>query len=80
MIVSPRRFGKSSLVLYVLNKIKQPFVRVDLFVTLDEATVSREIVDGVNYLINKIIGKPEQVISSVKDILKTRFCQNSVIL
>lgn len=70
VIVSPRRFGKSSLILYVLNEIKIPYGRVDLFVALDEATVAREIIDGVNGLLNLVIGKPEQIISSMKEILK----------
>ena len=70
VIVSPRRFGKSSLILYVLNELKIPYGRVDLFIALDEATVAREIIDGVNCLLNLVVGKPEQIISSMKDILK----------
>jgi AAA+ ATPase superfamily predicted ATPase len=70
VVMSPRRYGKSSLVLYVLNDLDIPYIRVDMFVTLDETTVAKEIVDGVNNLINKIISKPEQLIASMKDILK----------
>jgi AAA+ ATPase superfamily predicted ATPase len=70
VIVSPRRFGKSSLILYVLNEMKIPYGRVDLFVTLDEATVAREIIDGVNNVLNLVAGKPEKIISSMKEILK----------
>ena len=70
VIVSPRRFGKSSLILYVLNEIKISYGRVDLFVALDEATVAREIIDGVNCLLNLVAGKPELIISSMKEILK----------
>lgn len=70
IVTSPRRYGKSSLVLYVLESMKVPYKRVDLFVTVDESTVAREIVDGVNVLINQVIDKPDKVISLVKDIIK----------
>jgi len=70
VIISPRRYGKSSLVLYALHEINTPFERVDLFVTLDEISIAREIIDGVNRLLNKIIGKPEQILTLTKDILK----------
>lgn len=70
IVTSLRRYGKSSLVLYILESLSIPYKRVDLFVTLDEATVAREIIDGVNALINKIINKPEQLVSLMKDIFK----------
>ncbi|OGO95700.1 MAG: hypothetical protein A3F41_03715 [Coxiella sp. RIFCSPHIGHO2_12_FULL_44_14] len=70
IVTSPRRYGKSSLVLYVLKELQIPYERVDLFVTLDESTVAKEIINGVNNLINKIITKPEQLIASMKEILK----------
>lgn len=70
LITSPRRYGKSSLVLYVLEELQIPYKRVDLFVTLDEATVTKEIIDAVNVLINKVVSKPEQIMSSIKSILK----------
>jgi len=66
IVTSPRRYGKSSLVLHVLENIKMPYKRVDLFVTLDESTVAREIIDGVNVLINQIINKPEQLFVLMK--------------
>lgn len=70
ILTSPRRYGKSSLVLYALEELQLPYKRVDLFVTLDESTVAREIIDGVNGLINEVISKPEQLMSIVTDVLK----------
>jgi AAA+ ATPase superfamily predicted ATPase len=70
IVISPRRYGKSSLVLYVLDQLKIPYKRVDLFVALDEATVSREIIDGVNTLLNQIVNTPEKMVVMMKDILK----------
>lgn len=70
IITSPRRYGKSSLVLHVLEKTKLPFVRVDLFLALDEDMVVREILRGINQLINQLVKKPERLMLSVKKILK----------
>src|SRR3990167_6408558 len=70
IVMSPRRYGKSSLVIRALEELNFPYKRVDLFVTLDEATVAREIIDGVNNLINKVVNKPEQLVVFMKDILK----------
>jgi uncharacterized protein len=70
IVISPRRYGKSSLVLCVLESLGIPYKRVDLFVTLDESTVAREIIDGVNSLLNTISNKPEKVIAAMKDIIK----------
>ena len=70
LIISPRRYGKSSLALYVLEAMDIPYVRVDLFVTLDESSVARAIIMAVNTLLNSIISKPIQLIAMVKDIIK----------
>lgn len=70
IIISPRRYGKSSLVLYALEKLNVPYKRVDLFVALDEATVAREIIHGVNALLNQVAKTPEKLIVAMKDILK----------
>ena len=70
LIISPRRYGKSSLALYVLQEMDVPYVRVDLFLTMDESSMVRAILTGVNNLLNRIISKPMQAIALVKDIIK----------
>ena len=66
----PRRYGKTSLVLYVLKNLSLPYACIDLFVTLDESTVATEIIAGVNDVINQVMTRPELIVSHIKDILK----------
>lgn len=70
IVMSPRRYGKSSLVLYVLEALGLPYKRVDLFVTLNEKTIAREIIDGVNALLNAIVTKPQKLMMSIQTMLK----------
>jgi hypothetical protein len=70
LVISPRRYGKSSLVLYVLDELKIPHVQVDLFVAMDEAEIEQEILEGVKKLINKIIPVHEKILKLLKEQIK----------
>jgi uncharacterized protein len=52
IVISPRRYGKSSLVLCSLEEMKLPYERVDLFVAVNIKTVEEQILKGVKNLIN----------------------------
>lgn len=71
IITSPRRYGKSSLVLYTLEEIRLPYERIDLFVAIDSKTVEGQILHGVQRLINKVSSPQQQTI----DIIKRYFRQ-----
>lgn len=80
LVMSPRRYGKSSLVLNSLAESKVLFERVDLFVALDERTTEDLILAGVKRLINKISKTPEQIIRFMREYLKklkTKFTINT---
>lgn len=70
LVISPRRYGKSSLVLYVLDELRIPFVQVDFFVAMDEAEIEHEILEGVKKLINGLIPIHEKILKTVKEQIK----------
>jgi uncharacterized protein len=70
VIISPRRYGKSSLILYVLNELSILHERVDLFVAIDDKTIEQQILVGVKKLISKISGPQGQAINWIKEYLK----------
>lgn len=67
LITSPRRYGKTSLVLFVLEKLGIPHAKVDLFVALDAKACEEQLIHGVQKLLNQIFTKPERLMSLVRD-------------
>lgn len=71
IVISPRRYGKSSLVLFSLEELKLPYERVDLFVAVSLKTIEEQILKGVKNLITKINSVPEQAVTYIKDYIKS---------
>lgn len=67
LITSPRRYGKTSLVLFVLEKLGISYAKVDLFVALDAKACEEQLIHGVQQLISKISTKPERVLHLIRD-------------
>lgn len=67
LITSPRRYGKTSLVLFVLEKLSIPYAKVDLFVALDAKACEEQLIHGVQHLFSKISTKPERIINLIRD-------------
>ncbi|HLB41430.1 MAG TPA: hypothetical protein VJN02_01015 [Gammaproteobacteria bacterium] len=70
IVISPRRYGKSSLVLCGLEEMKLPYERVDLFVAVNLKTIEEQILKGVKNLISQISTVPEQAVSFMKNYIK----------
>ena len=54
LIMSPRRYGKTSLALNALEKLKLPYSHVDLYKELSEEGIEQAILNGVRRLIGKL--------------------------
>jgi hypothetical protein len=67
LITSPRRYGKTSLVLFVLEKLGIPYSKVDLFVALDAKACEEQLIHGIQNLLNKISSHPERMFRLVRD-------------
>ena len=73
LITSPRRYGKTSLVLFVLEKLGFPNAKVDLFVALDAKACEEQLIHGIQRLFHQISSKPERILNQVKDyFVKTK--------
>lgn len=70
LVISPRRYGKSSLVLYCLEETAFSYERVDLFVAVSAKTIEEQILNGVRNLINKISTAPEQAVGFITNYIK----------
>jgi hypothetical protein len=68
--ISPRRYGKSSLVLKALQDADMIYEKVDLFVAVDAKVVEQKIITGVKKLITKITTGPGQAITLLKSYFK----------
>ncbi|MBV9575587.1 MAG: ATP-binding protein [Gammaproteobacteria bacterium] len=71
IVISPRRYGKSSLVLASLAEMDLPYERVDLFVAVNVKTVEEQILKGVKSLLTKISSVPEQAVGFIKNYIKS---------
>jgi hypothetical protein len=70
IVISPRRYGKSSLVLWSLEEAKMPYERVDLFVAVSAKTIEEQILKGVKNLITRVSTVPEQAVGFIKNYIK----------
>jgi len=70
LLIAPRRYGKTSLALNVLKKLKIPTVEINFFLAVTEKAVERKIIAGVEELIKKITSKPENLIRIMQNFLK----------
>lgn len=71
IVISTRRYGKSSLVLYSLEESKLSYERVDLFVAVSIKTIQDQILKGVKNLITKVSTAPEQAVGFIKNYIKS---------
>jgi len=55
VLISPRRYGKTSLANKVVDDLKRPFCSVDFLTTYDDLSICHSIVKGVSELISQIM-------------------------
>jgi hypothetical protein len=70
LIVSPRRYGKTSLALQVLEKEGLPYTHIDLFMKYTQQDIENEIYEGISQLLTKIIKPTEKAIQLLQTFLK----------
>lgn len=67
LIMSPRRYGKTSLALNALKKIKWHYSHIDFYKELTEDGVKRAILNGAGELIGKLESRPKQLLKLASD-------------
>ena len=63
LIISPRRYGKTSLVLKALEKFRHPFVHIDLYKAMSEEDIEKFILKGIGKLLGQLETVPKKLIS-----------------
>lgn len=71
LLVSPRRYGKTSLALQALTKSKYPYAHVDLYKALDEHEIAQYILNGISQLIGQIEKTPKKLLNVARDFLSS---------
>lgn len=71
VLMAPRRYGKTSLVLKVANELKLPYRTIDLFAAYDEEYVRDQIIDQVSRLVIELLPKLEKAKTKLFKIFKT---------
>lgn len=70
LLISPRRYGKTSLALHVLEQAKLPYAYLDFFMKYDHEDIYQEFYLGIGGLISKIIKPTAKAIKLVEALLK----------
>lgn len=67
VLVSPRRYGKSSLAHKVVHDLKLPAAFIDLFLANDDKTVAVRILEGVGSVVSQIMPKPQKALELLQE-------------
>tara|TARA_R110000868_G_scaffold158036_4_gene385888 strand:- start:54871 stop:55989 length:1119 start_codon:yes stop_codon:yes gene_type:complete len=70
LVIATRRYGKSSLVLYVLNDMEVPYASADLFIAVSDSDIEAEILLAVKALLNQLTSKLTQSVDYIKNFIK----------
>ncbi len=70
LIMSPRRYGKTSLVKYTAHEMGILFGEVDLFVAVDAKRIEQQILTGVKKIITEVSTSREQVLDIIRQFFK----------
>lgn len=70
LLISPRRYGKTSLVNYAVKEINLPVGEADLFVAVDEKHIEQRILAGIKMAMNLACTSTEQLLRSLREYFK----------
>ncbi len=71
LLISPRRYGKTSLVMRTLAETKLPYCAIDLFAVTDSLSVKEAFFDGVGYGLGKLLPKTNSLKQKLSLTLKS---------
>lgn len=67
LLISPRRYGKTSLALKTFARLKWPYVHVDLYKALDIEDVEKYILNGIGKLLSQLENIPQKLLHLASD-------------
>ena len=71
VLVSPRRYGKTSLAYRAIDQCGLPFVKIDFYMATSHKDVEKAIIKGINGIISQVTGVTEKILSSIKSYVKS---------
>lgn len=71
LVLSPRRYGKTSLILQSIKEIKWPYAYIDLFLAYEEHKIIERFLAGIAKLISLILPINMKAISKIRDFFKS---------
>lgn len=75
LLMSPRRYGKTSLVFYVVKELGIPFGDMDLFIAVDTPKIEQGIIAGIKKVITKIGTPTDKVLEILRNYFKSKNAQ-----
>lgn len=78
LLMSPRRYGKTSLVFYAVEEVGIPFGDADLFIAVDAKKIEQGILAGIKEVIANIGTPIEQVLEVLRGYFKDKSTQWTV--
>ena len=66
LLVSPRRYGKSSLVHKVVKDLKTPAAYIDFFMAHDDKAIALRIMKGFSDVLSQILSKTQRTIKTLE--------------
>lgn len=66
VLIAPRRFGKTSLILNVLRIQKIPFIELNFHLIISAKSVEKKIIDGVLNIMNQFVSTPEYKLKVIR--------------
>ena len=70
LLVSPRRYGKTSLALRAIESTRLPYAHIDLFSSVDEQDIERAVLKGVGSLISKLESLPKKALKLASELFE----------
>jgi uncharacterized protein len=67
LVMCPRRYGKTSLILEVLHEIKLPYSHIDLFSELNEEDVQNTVLGAIGNILYSTESTPKKALKYVTD-------------
>lgn len=71
VVVSPRRYGKTSLILKSIEETNRPYAHIDLFLAVEEEKIIERFLDGIAKLVAQIIPINIKAIAKIRDFFKS---------
>src|SRR3990167_100332 len=67
LLISPRRYGKTSLALHGIKQSDLPYAHIDFFAAVDDQDIEYAILKGIGKLISSLESAPQKALALATD-------------